>query len=246
MPSNIAQENAELLHKLHEAYTRITKLECQLHDKNIADGSPRKTPELVSTSEFSPKQLQQSKNRYRKYFNYATDAMFVITPDMMHRRFGLFADVNKEAIRRLGFTLDEFLTLTPFDIHPPETGQFLENIFEQLYVEESTTFESVHKTKDGRLIPVETNIILLHIEGEELILAGARDITERKHAEQAIKESESLYKLLADNVHDVIWTTDKSLKPQFISPSITNLSGYCHNCLSLSTTTSDFCPIPPI
>jgi PAS domain S-box-containing protein len=226
MPASTAQENAELRLKLREAYARIAELERHLHDEETGVHASRNFPKIPFTWEVSHNQLQQSKNRYRKYFNYATDAMFVITPDTIHKRFGVFADVNKEAIRRLGFTLKEFLSLTPFDIHPPETAKILENLFQQLYLGKNATFESVHKAKDGRLIPAEINIILLNIDGQELILAGARDITERKNAEQALKKSEVLYKLLADNVHDVIWTTDKSLKPNFISPSITNLSGY--------------------
>jgi PAS domain S-box-containing protein len=56
-------------------------------------------------------------------------------------------------------------------------------------------------------------------------MAIARDISERKQAEEALRKSENLYRLLADNVHDIIWTTDGNLQPQYVSPSFSHLMG---------------------
>lgn len=228
MSSPPAAENSDVHRQLADANRRIAVLEQQLQQVKSDRQGPSSTGEVLSEEQLleSATLLRKSKNRYRKYFNYATDAMFVILPDKKNMTYGRFADVNKEASRRLGYSREEFFNMQVQDINLPESAESLSELFRYIYRAGSATYENVHVAKDGRQIPVEINALLLHVDGEELILAGARDITERKKAERDLKESERLYRLLADNVHDVIWTTDTTLKPVYISPSITNLSGH--------------------
>lgn len=216
----LQKQNEELRRKLLQAELRIAQLE----DATLP-ASPKKDPQNHEGSE-TRIQLRQSKNRYRKYFNYATDAMYVFYPTPPDKPVGTYLDVNKEAIRRMGYSLEEFLELSPLDINGDDSEEDFRERLAILQRDGHISFESTHRTKSGQRIPVEITALLLEVDGEELILVGARDITGRKNSEEALRESERLYRLLADNVHDVIWTTDIQLRPKYISPSVTNLIGF--------------------
>ena len=207
----------QLRQQLAQADARIEKLEHELRILHKLQTQP------LDTQSSKEEKLTRSKNKYRKYFNSAADAMYVFRPGKLGRPPSKFVDVNKEAVRRMGYSLEEFLNLSVFDINKYDVSEKVKEVINTQKKDGRVTFETVHLTKDNREIPVEINTLLLEIDGEELILAIARDIRQRKIDEETLKESERLYRLLADNVLDVIWTTDAKLAPVYISPSVKNL-----------------------
>lgn len=83
------------------------------------------------------------------------------------------------------------------------------------------------RCKDGTWHTVEavgTNLMRDNVF--ETVVVKLRDITEHRKAEQLLKASEERYRLLADNVADVIFTIDMNFKYTYVSPSIYRLSGY--------------------
>ena len=213
---------AELQHRLREAEARIAALEAELHRKGgpVPGGG---SPDLALSRQWE--ELVQSRNKYRKLFNYANDAMFVISLDHNSDNYGQFSDVNNVACKRLGYSREELLGMTPFDISDGSNHEYNNQLITRLSMEGNATFETTYVTRDGALLPVEVSALRLTIEGKALYMAIARDISERKQAEERLRRSESLYRLLADNVHDVIWTTDSELSPRFVSPSFCQLFG---------------------
>jgi PAS domain S-box-containing protein len=87
-------------------------------------------------------------------------------------------------------------------------------------------FEIVNSV--GRLLIVEVSLRCVRTpEGEFMFYSGmARNVTQSRIDRQALVESEMKYKLLADNINDVIWTSDLNLNTTYISPSVYRLEGY--------------------
>jgi PAS domain S-box-containing protein/putative nucleotidyltransferase with HDIG domain len=82
--------------------------------------------------------------------------------------------------------------------------------------------------KDGSIVLMENNLSFLRDETQKAvgIISLTRDITERKQAEEALKESEKKYRLLADNVDDVLFVLDINLNYTYVSPAAKTLMGY--------------------
>jgi PAS domain S-box-containing protein len=218
-----SQKITELQSELQSARRRIAELEGFIAKQT---GSSPTTAEDLTVCGQQREELEQSRNKYRKLFNYANDAMFVISLDKESPSYGYFSDVNNVACKQLGYSREELLQTTPFDICDDNDLKQNRQLEARLNKHGNTTFQTTYIKKDGTRLPVEVNALRLTIDGKKFYMAIARDITERKFAEEALQKSEHLYRLLADNVHDVIWTTDDKLTPQHVSPSFRHLTGF--------------------
>ena len=127
--------------------------------------------------------LRESEERYRLLFGNIQDAVFVnlVTEEGTP---GHFIEVNEIACRKLGYTREELLQMSPFDIDAPDTRAFIPRIMEELRQHGHATWEGAHLTRDGQRIPVEINNRLFDLGGAPMILATVRDVTERKRAEK--------------------------------------------------------------
>ena len=87
-------------------------------------------------------------------------------------------------------------------------------------------FETRHRRKDGSLMDVEVKSSALELDGNMQLYCSVRDITERKKAETALRESEQRYRLYVENFSDVIWDMDLSRRFTYVSSSVKDLLGY--------------------
>jgi two-component system sensor kinase FixL len=151
----------------------------------------------------SEEALRQSEQRYRKLYDGITDALFFheLRPDGLP---GKFLEVNDIACRRLGYTRDELLSMTPADIDAPDSEVDIADIFGRLARGETTMFEQIHIAKDGRRIPVEIHSSVSDLEGRVGVLSIVRDLSPRKHEEAARRESEARYRALFETSADAI------------------------------------------
>ena len=153
--------------------------------------------------------------------DHSADAAYWLGPDAR------FIYVNKAASLSMGYSQKELLSMTVHDIDPAFPPSVWPDHWRELKERGSFTVESRHQRKDGHLFPVEVTVNLVEFEGKEYNCAFVRDITERKRAEEALRESEGHYRLLAENVKDLIWTLDlKTLRFTYFSPSVETMRGY--------------------
>jgi len=127
------------------------------------------------------KALEEQLQRTRIGVERASDAMYWMRSD------GSLADVNEAACRTLGYSREALLESSIFDIDPITSRDNWKVNFEELRLDGSQTFETVHQTRDGRRIPVE--IVATHVQlgGEAFNCSFARDITGRKRNEEQLR-----------------------------------------------------------
>ena len=99
-----------------------------------------------------------------------------------------FVQVNQGALKNLGYTLDELRGLTAVDLKPAFTPAQFREMIEPLRRgdEETLSFETEHKRKDGSLYPVEVRLQLSSVETPPVFVAVISDITERKQAQERL------------------------------------------------------------
>ncbi len=117
-------------------------------------------------------------------------------------------DVNETACSMLGYTREELLNLTVLDIDPDFTADKWANAWEAVKGRGKLTIETRHRAKDGRIIPVEIVANYLSFGDRELDCAFARDITGRRKADEALRESEKRYRAMFDQSPDGIVLVD--------------------------------------
>ena len=96
------------------------------------------------------------------------------------------------------------------------------NIFEKGYYE----FDIIQQAKDGKKIPVEVKSTLIELNGEKVVLSITRDITERKKAEKALKDSEKKYRDLAELLPQTVFETDLNGNITFVNRIGHQIFGY--------------------
>jgi len=138
------------------------------------------------------KQTEQSLTLFRRLIDGSNDAIEVIDPKTFR-----FLDVNEKACHDLGYSRQELLAMSVADIDPHANQAAMNEVREEFERCGSVILESVHRRKDGSTFPVEVNVKHVKVD-QGYMVAVVRDISERKRAQEELRESEERLRLAAE------------------------------------------------
>jgi PAS domain S-box-containing protein len=172
--------------------------ECKRMERTLCESEGRltlKTEERLALMDFA--------------FSHGQEAAYLI--DSQARiRF-----VNDEAYRVLGYSHEELFSMTLADIALDWSNEQALELWRTIHKRPAEIFETRHRTKDGRIFPVEVSATYVEIGGKGYALALTRDISDRKRMEAAQWESERRYREVFDSSSDCLYLLEVTADKRF-------------------------------
>ena len=159
--------------------------------------------------------------RFGRLLDASVNEIYLFEADSLQ-----FVQVNQGGRDNLGYAMEALRSMTPTDLKPYTRAEF-EALIEPLRSgeEELITFETTHQRKDGSTYPVEVRLQLSRDETPPLFVAVVLDITDRKEAEEALRQSEERYRTLVERSHDAIYIY-RGRQLLFVNQRTCELTGY--------------------
>jgi len=164
-------------------------------------------------------ELRDSGEKFKNFFEFANDAVFIL--DMT----GKFIDVNRTGYERLGYSKEEMLAKHVSEFDSPEFVAKVPERIAQIAKYGQAVFESAHVKKDGVVMPVEINARIIDFEGRKALLSVVRDITERRKAEESLREQQQFTENLIMNSAIATFVLDASHKVLIWNKACEELTG---------------------
>ncbi len=172
----------------------------QIDDRNMFLSVYRDITERKNTEN----ELRESEERFRTIFDGANDGLLLA--DIEKKKF--FTG-NKTICNMLGYSIEEIKNLGIMDIHPKEDLPFVVEQFEKQERREIVLAENIPmKRKDGSVFYADINSSPMTLAGKTYLMGSFRDITKRKNAEEALRESEERHRVLFESSRDAIMTLE--------------------------------------
>jgi PAS domain S-box-containing protein len=164
--------------------------------------------------------LRESEERFRTLIEQASDAFF------LHDGDGRFLEVNRQACESLGYTRKELLGMCVFNVEQDFDLRKAQLAWEQGEPGKAYTLQGHQRRKDGTAFPVEVRLSAYYMGGQKLHLGLARDITERKLAEEALRQSDAGRKVALEAAKLGEWEIDLNTRETRRSVRHAEIFGY--------------------
>jgi len=148
--------------------------------------------------------LKESEEKYRQIFATVSDAIMLFDGETRE-----FIDVNDSCLSMYGYSKNEFLKLRHYDITAePEASS--KSIKQTLSGETIKIPLRYHKRNGGVIFPVEISSGVFKLGRRQVVCGVVRDISDRKHVEDLLKQSEKRLRNFLNNLNDAAYETDSS------------------------------------
>ncbi len=175
---------------------------------------------------------KQAEKRYRLLAENLTDVIWTMDMNMNFTYF------SPSVERLLGYTVEEAMRLSLADIMPPSSLKKAQVMFARKLglragdiippADKPLSLELEQIRKDGSMVYTEVQMKILSATDDKPsgLIGAARDITERKNTEKALRESETQYRMLLNNIPNIVYKGYKDGSVEFFNRKIETLTGY--------------------
>lgn len=178
----------------------------------------------ITKRKLAEDKLRESEERFRDVALSTSDWVWEVDSQ------GRYTYCSERVVDVLGYTADEILGKTPFDLMSPDEAARVGKIFKEIFKNQESIvdMENWNINRQGHDVCLLTNgVPMFDREGNLCGYRGVdKDVTERKQAEESLRQSEEKYRSLVANIPTVTWTSDSEGKTVFISPNIEKVYGF--------------------
>jgi two-component system, cell cycle sensor histidine kinase and response regulator CckA len=177
----------------------------------------------ISKNKEAEEALRASEKRFRALVEKSTDAVALLDAEGVI----LYASPSTQTV--LGYAPEEFISRNGLEAIHPEDLPRIKRLFAQLLTEpgKSFTAELRYPHKDGSWRHIEgTGINRLEDLAVRAVVINYRDVTQRREAQAALRESEERFRQLVENSNDLICETDSETRLTYLSPNYQDVLGY--------------------
>ena len=164
------------------------------------------------------KQIEKSEERHRSIIQTAIDGFWLTDIN------GKLLEVNDSYCKMSGYREDELLSMSIADLEAIQTPRDVHTHIQKIIKKGAVRFETKHYRKDGTVFDIEISIQFRNEDGGRCV-CFIRNISERKLAEQKLRESEENFRSLSESSTDYIMRYDRNCRHTYMNPAALSASG---------------------
>ena len=169
--------------------------------------------------------LRVSEDKFSKIFEISPNAIGLSDADT-----GIYIDVNEGFCLSSGYAKEEIIGKSALELGIWNDIQDRDSFYARFSQDkQSLNQEIAYKKKDGSIGYGVISARLLRLNDRNFILSIVRDITERKMNENALRISEERYRLITENMAEIVWLIDSNYQISYVSPAVNQYLGYSND-----------------